>query len=319
METNIDRVLSYIIDIFKKGVDDIYLNVEVASKQLGLDKQSLIDIMDVLRDYGLYIKYDPIKGYNINLSDDIALYRDILSGICDIFVFDKVNSTMDVGWEFIRRGAPSWTVIVSNIQSRGRGRLGKKWVSPKGGLWFSIILRIRKILRSLNILSLACGSAVAESIKLLTGINTWVKWPNDVMINDRKIAGILIESEYVDNRLDVVVGCGINVNNVPPKLDKPADSIISYLGRPLSRAQLLRMILIRLKGLLYILETSGERPIIEYWKKYTGMLGKRVKIMDGNTMYIGRAIDINDDCSLVIEDERRGKINIYSGELEILD
>lgn len=314
-----DLLYSYVYELFKSGANVITLRVEEASKILNLDAFDLAVAIDELRGRGLYIPYDLNKGYVFNLDDNVDLFKEALSGICDLIILDEVDTTMEVAWDLIKRGSPSWTVVLALKQRRGRGRWGREWISPPGGLWFSVILRQRGLLRNLCFLSLACSLAVADSIKFLTKLDAWVKWPNDVMIEKEKVAGILVEGELIKDAINVVIGCGINVNNEPPHVDKPATSIIRYLGRPISRAQLLRMVLLRLRGILSVIEALGAEHFLNYYKSYTRLIGSKVKVIDKEGAYIGRIVDISEDCSLVLNEESLGRMKFYDAELILLE
>ena len=145
--------------------------------------------------------------------------------------FDRVSSTQDVARKYAEDGRE--VVVVAEEQTGGRGRLGRKWFSPRGGLWFSVVLR--RIETPVTLVCLAAGLAVAEAVEELTGLKPCLKWPNDVLINGRKVCGVLVEGKFTGEKLSyLIVGVGLNVNipldSFPPSIRGKATSLLNELG-----------------------------------------------------------------------------------------
>ncbi|MEM2676119.1 MAG: biotin--[acetyl-CoA-carboxylase] ligase, partial [Candidatus Bathyarchaeia archaeon] len=166
-----------------------------------------------------------------------------------IFFSHEVNSTNDWAKELAELGAPEGTVAIAETQTAGRGRIGRKWHSPKGGLWFSITLKPNlKPSETVKLVFLA-GLAVAETLRELCGLKAETKWPNDVLVDGRKVCGILSEMKTVGEKVDyVVVGVGINANinvekELPPELRETATSLKAMLGKEISMENLFKGLL----------------------------------------------------------------------------
>ncbi|MEW6679868.1 MAG: biotin--[acetyl-CoA-carboxylase] ligase [bacterium] len=211
--------------------------------------------------------------------------------------FDTIGSTQDLARSLILSGANDGEVVISEIQSSGRGRRGNEWVSPRGGLWFSIILFPYNLnVDSLPLFSLGISFAISEAIKQETGLFCFTKWPNDLYIKEKKIGGILIESDISLNRVNwLIVGIGINVNIDKGLLPENATSIKEELKKGVSLEDLFLSILngideiyTNIDGILDLLPMIKERCIT---------IGKEVQFENIS----GRAIDIDLQGRLIIK------------------
>jgi len=236
------------------------------------------------------------------------------------FYFSHCESSQDVAELMASQGAPEGTIVICEVMSKGRGRLGRQWIAPKGGLWFTIILRPPK-LRTLNLLSLLVGISVVKSIKDVAGVNASLKWPNDVLINNKKVAGILIEAKAKANKIEhVLIGIGVNVNNsIPKELKDIAVSIKSVAGRVISRVALLKSILKYLDQYYKLLLSGETSTIINEWIKENSTLGKRVlvKLVDGNEV-VGVAESIDKSGRLVVRTMKGNTIVVDVGDVMYL-
>ncbi|MEW6481685.1 MAG: biotin--[acetyl-CoA-carboxylase] ligase [bacterium] len=211
--------------------------------------------------------------------------------------FETIGSTQDLARSLILSGANDGEVVISEIQSSGRGRRGDEWVSPKGGLWFSIILFPYNLnVDSLPLFSLGISFAISEAIKQETGLFCFTKWPNDLYVKEKKIGGILIESDISLNRVNwLIVGIGINVNIDKGLLPENATSIKEELKKGVSLEALFFSILngideiyTNIDGILDLLPMIKERCIT---------IGKEVQFENIS----GRAIDIDLQGRLIIK------------------
>lgn len=296
-----------------------FVSLSWFSSRYGLDARGAARLVDALKSGGLYVEYRPGEGgYYIPADDDLRLAGRLLAGVADVVFLESVESTMDVAWELARQGAPSWTVVVAEVQSRGRGRLGRRWVSEPGGLWFSVVLRTGRPAEDLRAFGVASGASVAESVRMLTGVDAWVKWPNDVMVGDAKVAGLLLETSCADGGCDAVLGCGINVNNPPPSVDRPATSLAVHAGARVPRPQLLRLVVARLKGLMAVFDESGPGPLAEYWASYTRMVGRRVRVSSAGEAFEGEVVGVGEDLSLLVRRGDGSVARVVEGDVELL-
>ncbi len=227
-----------------------------------------------------------------------------------------VASTMDVAREEAEAGCPEGIVVLADEQTKGRGRLGRTWVSPPGdNLYLTVVLRPSPA--RLRRLSIVGALAVVEAIEDVTGLRAAVKWPNDIQLSGNKVAGILIESEVVGDEVRfALVGTGINVNLDVSQIEDIRDiatSLAAELGRPVSRERLLAAFLRRLED-LYLAPPEAE-DAYRLWKARLETLGRRVRVQFGEMAEEGVAEDAADDGSLVLRRDDGSSVRIEAGDV----
>ena len=233
--------------------------------------------------------------------------------------FEDVGSTNDVAIAAATSGAPEGCVVAANAQSSGRGRLGRSWASPPGaGLYVSVVLRPPR--EALSLVTIAAGVAVAEGIEAATGLQTSLKWPNDVYAGARKLAGILAEAGSSEAREHVVVGFGINVRSagLPADVAARATSIETEVGRPADRGLVLAECLAALASRYQMLQRSGGREVIEAWRvRATQHMNRQVEWDTGQGVRSGIAHDIDPTGALLVRVDDR-IVRVISGEVRWL-
>jgi BirA family biotin operon repressor/biotin-[acetyl-CoA-carboxylase] ligase len=211
-----------------------------------------------------------------------------------------------------RKGCPPYTVVIAERQSEGRGRLGRNWVSEEGGLFFTVVLRPRLAPAHSGRLNLAVATVLAKTLRALYDVPAAVKWPNDILVDEKKLVGILSEMEAESDQVTFVnIGVGINVNNPPPPATTPAVSLKQLLGRRVMRKALLSAFLDNLQNYLASEDLSR---VVNQWKQYTVTLGRQVKVATQNEIYEGRAIDVADDGALVLQMADGSHQNVIYGD-----
>jgi BirA family biotin operon repressor/biotin-[acetyl-CoA-carboxylase] ligase len=231
-------------------------------------------------------------------------------------------STNDLAATMAERGVAEGRVVVANAQSAGRGRQGRTWVSPPGaGLYLSAVLRPHQ--RALPLVTLAAGVAVVEGIQAATGLAADVKWPNDVYVHGRKVAGILAEassSNAAGAIQHVIVGAGINVLPAlyPPEIAGCATSLEAELGRPVDRGLLLAEYLCSLAARYDDLQSGRGTAVVGAWRtRAASMLGRRVQWEGAGATHDGVALDIDDTGALVVR-TAAGPVRVTAGEVRWL-
>ena len=222
-----------------------------------------------------------------------------------------VPSTMDVAREAVRNGAADGTVVITDHQTAGRGRLGRGWVSPQGSnLTFSIILYPK--LEHLARLTLVSCLAIARSIEDITFLETSIKWPNDVQIGGRKVSGVLVESDVAGDKVkSAIVGIAVNVNleiDIIPEIADIATSLKNEIGAPVPRLTMLAALLAEFEK-VYKDMRKGE-PVQVEWKRRLNTLGKQVTVRCGRTVHKGIAEDVDQDGNLLLR--------LLDGKLEMI-
>jgi BirA family biotin operon repressor/biotin-[acetyl-CoA-carboxylase] ligase len=274
------------------------LSGETLSEQLGISRVSVWKHIRSLKEDG-YVIDASARGYRLVSSPDLMLPYEFPGLEQRIHYFPEIDSTMDTARQLARKGAKEGTIVIAEVQAHGRGRLSREWLSPKGGIYFTLILRPRISPIYAPRMNLMASVAVATTIKKFLGLNAKLKWPNDVLIEGRKVCGILAE---MNAEMDVVnfvnVGIGINANASIPQFEKTATSLKGALGREISR-----------KGFLIVLlgEIEQWQPrlmkedLLEEWKRLSATLNKDVKIVAPGEVIVGRAIDIDTTGALIIK------------------
>lgn len=225
--------------------------------------------------------------------------------------YAEVGSTNDVAGALADQGACEGTIVIADCQTAGRGRQGRSWASPAGaGLYWSVVLRPE---RPAPLMTIATGVAVVEGVRDATGLQAELKWPNDVHLGGRKVAGILAES--AGSR--VVVGVGINVRHaqLPPEVATRATSIEREVGRPVDRGLVLAACLVALAGRYSEIQSAHPERVLAAWRALAGAtLGREVEWAVGTEWRRGRAEAIDDDGALLVRDGPR-LVRVISGEV----
>jgi BirA family biotin operon repressor/biotin-[acetyl-CoA-carboxylase] ligase len=225
---------------------------------------------------------------------------------------------MDTAKRQAQKGAKEGTVIVAEEQTAGRGRIKRAWLSPRGSIALSIILYPE--VAYLPSLIMVASLGVAHAVEKVTGLKPELKWPNDVLINGKKVCGILIESEVKGKRVDyAILGIGINVNLKPsdfPEIPPTATSLSHELGKDVSRLEVLRYLLAEIER-LYLALPSGDRVYRE-WRDNLVTLGKRVQVRAGETTYEGIAESVASDGSLLLRQPDGSLTKIVAGDVNML-
>jgi BirA family biotin operon repressor/biotin-[acetyl-CoA-carboxylase] ligase len=238
----------------------------------------------------------------------------------NIVFLREVGSTNDLAKELASYGAVEGTVVVAETQTCGRGRLDREWVSPKGGLWFSIILRPELKPAEAVRLVFVASLAVAEVLRELYGLKAETRWPNDVLVNGRKICGILTEMNTTGEKINyVIVGVGVNANIdvakvFPEELRKVATSLENGLGRKVRLEELFRALLEKLENVYELLLKEGFDSILAEWKKYAGFLGCQVEVASGTKKWVGLALDVENDGALILRFEDGTLKRVFVGD-----
>lgn len=237
-----------------------------------------------------------------------------------IACFHVVESTNSEAKRLGKKGAPEGTLVVADAQKKGRGRHGRFWESPAGtGLYLSFIMRRRCPPQDFPRMTLAVGVAVASAIEA-AGARPQLKWPNDVLIAGRKVAGILTEAVFNKTRTDfAVVGVGVNVNTpseaFPPNLRDVAGSLRMSLGRPVSRVHFLQTLLCRLEQWCELSAEEGFEKIREGWRQFDTTLGKVVEVVLPNKRFSGVAEALERDGALMVRDTNGEPIRVVAGDV----
>ncbi len=236
-----------------------------------------------------------------------------------VIYYPSLTSTMEVARREAQQGAAEGTVIIADEQTAGRGRRGRVWLSPRGSIALSIILY--PSLSHLPSLIMLASLAVVHSIEAVTGLKSQIKWPNDVLVNGRKVCGILIESDVQGNAVNyAIIGIGINANLRLadfPEILPIATSLSDELGRDVSRLSIIRCLLVETERVYLALSAGGS--IYEEWRDSLVTLGRRVCVKTGEAIYEGVAESVARDGSLLLRGPDGSLTRIVAGDVTLHD
>ncbi|UCF87721.1 MAG: biotin--[acetyl-CoA-carboxylase] ligase [Nitrospiraceae bacterium] len=326
---------------------DTFVSGEEISRRLNITRAGLWKKIQNLRQRGYSIDAVPSKGYRLRSSPDIPTEEEVHSVFRGnrigrkIVFHHETTSTNDLAMEmshqrehtvsktyqYSLKGSKSeldGTVIVADTQKNGRGRFGRTWISPPGvNLYFTVILEPFLPANEVSLITLMAAVAVASAIRKHTSIRAGIKWPNDILVGRKKVGGILTEMRSDTDMIHfMAVGIGVNVNmasdSVPEDLRPLITSLKEEKGRPVSRVQLLGMILSQLEYWYTQLIKKGRKTLISEWMRLNFTIGNNVRVKTQNRIVSGTADGISDDGELFVRLASGAVERVFSGEVTIL-
>lgn len=285
------------------------------SRQLGVSRTAVWKQVEALRRVGYQLEAQPKQGYRLLSAPDAISPQEVLPGLTTqrfgrrVEYRDTVGSTNDLAKELARAGALEGHLILADEQTRGKGRLGRAWATPKASaLAMSLILRPHLPPYQAPRITLVAAVAVAQAVRELTGLPVGIKWPNDLLIDGRKFCGILTEMEGEWERVAFVVcGMGLNVNqsreSIDPQYRATSTSLMAELGRPVERAPLVRAVMARFEEAYDLLTVGRFDRVLQIWRGLSVTLGRPVRVLPAaqDAPYIdGMARDVDEDGALLL-------------------
>lgn len=317
-----------ILKLLKDSGND-FVSGQKISEDLGVSRAAIWKYMNVIKADGYEIEAISRKGYRIISSPDILTFEEIKNFLNteyigkNIIYYDSIDSTNIKAKKLAEGGQEHGTVVISEEQTIGRGRLGRNWVSPKyKGIWMSIILRPNIITENISQITLLGAAAVQKAIMKM-GIKTSIKWPNDIVLNSKKVCGILTEmSGEVDHINYLVMGIGINVNleeeDLPFDLKDVATSLTLESGKYVDRKTLLANVLNTFEELYNdFVENGNIKETIDICRENSVLIGKEIQLINRGKVTTAKAIDISDQGELVVENCKGNVEYIVSGEVSV--
>ena len=292
-----------------------YLSGEEISRQLAVSRTAVWKHIQELKNHGYEIEAHPRKGYRLKSRPNLLLPEEIRAGLStkllgkQIVHFYDTSSTNNEAKRLAADEAAEGTIVVSEAQTLGRGRLNRGWFSPPGGgVWVSVILRPPFPPQEAPKCTLMAAVATVEAIREASGLTCGIKWPNDILWQGRKLVGILTEmSAEMDAINFVVLGIGINVslqeNDFPEELRNIGASISMGAGREVSRVEVLQKLLERLEYWYEVVKKEGFEPVLKAWRRESITLGQPVRVLAGEETYDGVAEELAEDGSLLVRTE----------------
>lgn len=309
------------------GEDGVgYTSGQLLSSTLGISRAAVWKHMEALRKAGFSIEASPSKGYR--LAGPLPYNAiEVASGLSTGFVgrnlhfFESVDSTNRKAFELGRRGAPEGTSVIADEQRAGHGRMGRSWVSPAGvNIYTSILLRPDIPPQRAGELTFVAAVAAAEAVSRFSPARPEVKWPNDILIGGRKVAGILLEMDSETDHVHfVVAGVGINVNMparaLPPEVRERATSLAGKGGAAVDRCELLRELYSKLEKWYKVYITEGFERVAEAWKGYFSSEGKPVRVEAFGRSIEGICLGIDPGGALLVRTAAGSVERVVSGDM----
>lgn len=314
---------------------DGWVSGEELSRDFSMSRTAIWKHMEKLREEGYSIESSPRKGYRISGSDLIipSALREALAGRTfggqgTSFRRRTVSTNVEAR-RLAEEGAPEGTLVVAECQDGGRGRRGRIWFSPPGGgLYFSFILRPRLAPAEAAKITLLASVSTAEALARQTGLTARIKWPNDILVNGRKIAGLLAEiSTEPDSINYVVLGIGLNINiqdnfdplpgspAFPEELRLTATSVLIETGREFPREALLIDILKDFEMRYVAAREDGFASALQRWRELTNVIGKKITVETAAERIEGDVLELDQDGALVLRDPRGSTRRFLSGDI----
>lgn len=306
---------------------DGYVSGQELCNKFGVSRTAIWKVINQLKEAGYEIEAAQNKGYHLIAAPDVMTEAELESlkntqwAGCEIYCFDSIDSTNTKAKELAEAGHPSGTLVVADQQTLGRGRRGRSWESPAGtGIFMTLMLKPDINPNNASMLTLVAAMATARAITEVTGEAARIKWPNDIVMNGKKVVGILTEmSAQFDYINHIVVGIGINVHNeeFPEEIAKTASSLLLECGHRIHRASLIEAFLEEFERLYAIyLETEDMSGL---QKEYDSLLvnrGRQVRVLDPKEPFEGKAMGITKKGELIVDTWESRKL-VSSGEVSV--
>lgn len=316
----------------KLRIADDYVSGQTICDELGVSRTAVWKYIKQYKEEGYELDAVPNKGYkivkypDILTSSEIESQLDFNNGIIKkVVYYDEVDSTNNAAKRFAENdNSPECTLFITESQTGGRGRRGKKWESPKGsGIWMTMLLRPDIAPNSASMLTIVAAMAMTNAINDCLGEDghCYIKWPNDIVINKKKICGILTEMSAEPDYINfVVVGIGLNVNTTEfdDELKDKASSLYKETGKRIKRSDVVAAFSVEFsKYYKMFLKTQDLSLIMDEYNKMLINAGRQVVIYDRNGSFKGIAKSINEKGELIVEKEDKTIVNVISGEVSV--
>ncbi len=317
-----------ILEIFRSR-DEGVVSGEELSRSLGVSRTAVWKHIKALKDLGYRIEAVPSRGYSLVSTPDILTPAELSSGLhvtrigTSLVCTGEVESTNVLAYRLAEEGAAEGTVVIADAQTRGKGRLGRQWESPAGvNLYCSIILRPPIMPLHAPQLTFLSAVAVAEAIERTASLTPAIKWPNDVLVNGLKVAGMLNEMSAETERVEfLILGIGVNINmkqdQFPSDLRHPASSLAIEAGREVQRLPFARALLESLDSHYVRYLARGYDPLRQAWLARSAVMGRRVRVSSQDGEITGTVEGIDEIGALLIKDTDGLTQRILAGDVTI--
>tara|TARA_B110000438_G_scaffold293199_1_gene332653 strand:- start:63 stop:1070 length:1008 start_codon:yes stop_codon:yes gene_type:complete len=306
-----------------------YLSGQDLSDVLRISRVAVWKHIKKIQALGYTVESKQKEGYKLTKNSDLLLPWEIISGLETkilgqrAYYYDSIDSTQNQALKMANEINNEGTIIIAEKQTGGKGRSGRKWISPKGGIWFSIILHPKFDISNTTLFPIASSLALSYAIEKTCKISTELKWPNDLTIKGKKLAGMLVDASLESNKIEnLVLGVGINFNINIKEIEKVLKKTPNYYGvtslneqkNKSTTKELIQSFLVELEEMYEKLNNNQIKKIIAEWTKRSSTIGKEIEINLDDKKIKGIAIKIDYDGGLIIRDN--GKIKkVIAGDV----
>ena len=327
--TSFDNVGLVKVLSFFQTHDSEYLSGEDLSDVLKISRVAVWKHIKKIQTLGYKIESKQKLGYRLVSNTEKLLPWEIIKDLKTenigkrIYYFEEIDSTQNFAEQIAADKKENGTIIIAEKQTSGRGRLERKWTSPKGGIWFSLIIHPKFDVASSTLIPIIGGIALSKAIKSVLDLDTSVKWPNDITLKGKKVAGMLVDASFQANNIDyLILGIGINFDVDTKKLEKRLMKSPNFYGINSLRRKndktppksLLKEFLIQFEKSLSQLNKGEKSKIVKEWIKRTDSIGKKIIVNTANGKVTGISQGIDDDGALKLK-TTKGVKKIFVGDV----
>ena len=327
--TSFDNIGLVKVLSFFQTHDSEYLSGQDLSDVLKISRVAVWKHIKKIQTLGYKIESKQKLGYRLVSNTEKLLPWEITENLKTkvmgkrVYYFEEIDSTQNFAQKIASDSREDGTIIIAERQTAGKGRLDRKWTSPKGGIWFSLIIHPKFEVSSSTLVPIAGAVALSKSIKSILGIETSVKWPNDITVNGKKVAGMLVDASFQANNIEyLILGIGINFDIDERKLGKKLKSSSNFYGVSSLRERndktppklLLKEFLLQFEKVLSQLNKGEKSKIVKEWMKRAEGIGKKITINTSNEKILGISHGIDNDGALKVKTSKEIK-KIFVGDV----
>ena len=298
---------------FLKSHKSEFLSGQDMSDVLKISRVAVWKDIKKIRSLGYKIESKQNLGYRLVDTTKLLLPWEVTQNLNTkflgkkVYYFNTIDTTQNFAMEIVTMNNMNGTIIIAKKQTGGRGRMKRKWKSPVGGIWMSIIIHPKFSVSSTTLVPLAISLALCIAIEKTLKIKPELKWPNDVTVKGKKVAGVLVDASIVSNEIEyMIIGVGINFKIKPTELANAIKKTPNFYGvatlvkNDVNSLPLLHQFLYELENVFQMIDSNHIKKIVNQWTERSSTIGRNVSIVTGNGRMNGKAVKINNDGALVI-------------------
>ncbi len=298
---------------FLKSHETEFLSGQDMSDVLKISRVAVWKDIKKIRSLGYKIESKQNLGYRLVDTTKFLLPWEVTQNLNTkflgkkVYYFNTIDTTQNFAMEIVTRNNMNGTIIIAKKQTGGRGRMKRRWKSPVGGIWMSIIIHPKFDVSFTTLIPIAISLALCMAIEKTLKIKPELKWPNDVTLNGKKVAGVLVDASIVSNEIEyMIIGVGINFKIKPTELVNAIKKTPNFYGvttlvkKDVHSLPLLHQFLYELENVFQMIDSKHIKKIVNQWTKRSSTIGKNVSIVTANGSINGKAIKIDNDGALII-------------------